>query len=331
MIFLSKMFVKLFFLFNVCVSFSILHAGPIFITEIDEVVKYVKALRTSKMDAKIGIILDCHGVVTEEDGHRPSHTLKGNIREALAYFQEERIAVVIATAWDNLDEVVQHAIVDTGLGHFFDVIPGKKTELEDFAVGPNRTVKLKGRKNGNVVALKDAANFESTKYFRQKAFALDVIYPEAIFTHIAGVDDDTNNLETFETRDFPRTRQHFEGCILKLFHLVSPNVTVSLANGLKFSPPSFQPIPLRVPAPFPSTFNSLSNYLLSLENSPPRSNPILNQYHCDELIQPSPSFRVPISSRMIIKPYKEGEFCFGYEAPREDNLANEYGDDPDEE
>lgn len=332
MMLLSKIFVKLFFLFIVFVSFSVLHAGPIFITEIDEVVKYVKALRTSKIDAKnIGIILDCHGVVTEEDGHRPSHTLKGNIREALAYFQEERIAVVIATAWDNLDEVVQHAIVATGLGHFFDVIPDKKTELEDFAAGPGRTVKLKGHKNGNVVALKNATNFENTKYFRQKAFALEVIYPETIFTHIAGVDDDTNNLETFEMRDFPRTRQHSEGCSLKLFHLTSPNITISLENGLKFSPPSLQPIPIRVPAPPQSTFNSLSNYLLPLENSSPRFNPIPNQHPYAELIQSFPSFRVPTSSWMIIKPYKESEFCFDYEAPREDNLDDEHGDDPDEE
>ncbi|MBY0500675.1 MAG: hypothetical protein K2P93_01570 [Alphaproteobacteria bacterium] len=330
--YLYKIFVNLFLLFYICVSYSILHAGPIFITEIDEIVKYVKTLRTSKVDANnIGIILDCHGVITEEDGHRTSHTLKGNIREALAYFQEERIAVVVATAWDNLDEVVQHAIVPTGLGHFFGVIPDKKTELEDFAVGSGGAVKLKGYKNGNIVALKNAFNFENTQYFRQKAFALEVIYPENIFTHIIGVDDDTNNLKIFETRDFPRTRQHSVGASLTLFHLESPGVTVSLASGFKFSPPSFQPIPLHVSAPLQSTFNSFSNYLLSFKNILPRPNLIPNQSNCAELTQPSPSFRVSTSLRMIIEPYEERKVYFSYEAPREDNFDEEHGDDPDEE
>ena len=284
--FLPKMVVRLFLLFTFCLSSSLLHADYIPIIKIEEVEAHVRSLRASGIEAhNIGIILDCHGVVTEEEGHSTSHTLKGKIREALTYFQEEGICVVIATAWDKLDEVVQHAIVVTGLNHFFGVIPGKKTELEDFAVGPKGTVKLKGHKNGNVIALKNADDFadpthlEMYPYFRQKAFALEAIYPQKVFTHIVGVDDDKYNLTVFEKRDFPRTRHYSEECNLMLFHLQSPKVTVSLASGLSFCPPPLQPLhpsssqpsPSAVPTPDPFT-----KYVAY--DSPPHDDSIYSRY-----------------------------------------------------
>ncbi|MBY0293022.1 MAG: hypothetical protein K2W92_07035 [Alphaproteobacteria bacterium] len=302
--FLSKLFVNIALLFILCISSSILHADRISITNIDAVVDHVRTLRASGVNAQnIGIILDCHGVVTVEEGHSTSHTLKGNIREALTYFQEEEIPFVIATAWNKLDDVVEHAIVATGLGHFFGVTPDKKTGLEDFVVGPEGAVKLKGHRNGNVVALKNASHFDDPEYlskypyFRQKAFALEIIFPGRVFKHIAGVDDDEGNLKIFES-DFARTHHNAGECSLILFHLKSPSVTFTLSNGLSFYPPLFQSFPAVV-LPLPSN-------------------------------QPSSS-AVPYALPITFAPYDGSEAYSDGESPRGDNFYDGYGDDPDDE
>jgi hypothetical protein len=344
--FLSKMVVRLFLLFTLCLSSSILYADYIPIIEIEEVETHVRSLRASGVDAKnIGIILDCHGVVTEEEGHSTSHTLKGKIREALTYFQEEGICVVIATAWDKLDEVVQHAIVATGLGHFFDVTPGKKTELEDFAVGPEGTIKLKGHKNGNVVALKNADDFADPTYlgkypyFRQKAFALEATYPGKIFTHIVGADDDTYNLKIFEKRDFPRTRHYSDECNLTLFHLQSSKSVLSLSNGLTFYPPSMQPLStvrLSPPSSQPSSYQTppLRTVIPYRVPTPPSNTFIPFILRSNSSTQPSPlptPFRVPSPPPSITIESNEEETYSGDESPRGDNFYDGYGDDPDNE
>lgn len=195
--FLSKVFIRVTLLFILNLNFLPLHAERISIESIDEVVTHVRTLRETGVKAEdIGIILDCHGVITRETQHAPVHTLKDNILEALNHFKEEGISVVIATAWDNFDGVVQNAIIELGLGlgHFFDVIPHQKSELEDFSVGYEGAVKLRGYKNGRVVALKSVTNFDTIRYFRMKAFALEIAYPGKIFSHICGVDDDIGNL-----------------------------------------------------------------------------------------------------------------------------------------
>ncbi len=220
--FLSKVFATVTLLLALNLNFLPLHAERIAIESIDEVVTHVRSLRETGVKAEdIGIILDCHGVVTRETQHATPHTLKDNILEALNYFKEEGISVVIATAWNNLDDVVQNAIVELGLGHFFDVIPHQKSELEDFSVGYEGATKLRGYKNGRVVALKSAAHFDSIRYFRKKAFALEIVYPGRVFSHICGVDDDSYNLGIIE-KDFPFTRHSSEGCSLTLFHLKTP-------------------------------------------------------------------------------------------------------------
>lgn len=195
-----------------------LYATPVEIESLDKVINYVRSLRSMGIDGeKIGIILDCHGVITKEEKHHVPHTLKGNILKALEYFRKEKVSVVIATAWDDLDVVVQYAIINLGLGDFFEVTPGK-TPLKNFSVGPEGKIQLEGYKNGKIVALRSV--FLNSKYFRQKAFALEVAYPGKVFSHIACVDDDSNNLKIFES-DFPYTRHYHEGCHLTLFHLRS--------------------------------------------------------------------------------------------------------------
>lgn len=222
--FLSKVFITVTLLFTLNLNFLPLHAERIPIESIDEVVTHVRSLRETGIKAEdIGIILDCHGVVTREPQHATLHTLKDNILEALNYFKDEGISVVIATAWDSLDDVVQNAIVGLGLGHFFDVTPDQKSELEDFSVGCEGAVKLRGYKNGRVVALKSVTNFDTIRYFRMKAFALEIAYPGRVFSHICGVDDDIRNLSIIE-KTFSHTRHSSEGCSLTLFYLKPPAV-----------------------------------------------------------------------------------------------------------
>lgn len=250
--FLSKVFATVTLLFTLNINLLPLHADPIPIESIDDVVTHVHSLRGAGIKAEdIGIILDCHGVVTREAQHATLHTLKDNILGALNYFEKEGIPVVIATAWDNLDDVVQSAVVGLGLDHFFDVIPDQKSKLEDFSVGCEGAIKLRGYKNGRVVALKSVIHFDRITYFRKKAFALEIVYPGRVFSHICGVDDDTGNLHIIE-KDFPFTRHSSEGCSLTLFHLKTPaadSLPSSSVSGL--SSPASQHPSTQIPSSHP--------------------------------------------------------------------------------
>ncbi|MBX9786513.1 MAG: HAD family hydrolase [Alphaproteobacteria bacterium] len=251
--FLSKVFIAVTLLFTLNLNFLPLHAERIPIESIDEVVTHVRTLRETGVKAEdIGVILDCHGVVTKETQHATPHTLKDNILEALNYFKEEGISVVIATAWDNLDDVVQNAIVELGLGHFFDVTSHQKSELEDFSAGCEGAVKLRGYKNGRVVALKSVTNFDTIRYFRMKAFALEIAYPGRVFSHICGVDDDICNLSIIE-KTFSHTRHSSEGCSLTLFHLTTPAVVdlLPVLSGFGLSPSTSQHPSTQVPSSHP--------------------------------------------------------------------------------
>ena len=265
--FFSRLVIIITLLFTSYISPLKLHATPVKIEALDKVINHVRSLRRDGVSGEeIGIILDCHGVITNEDSHHDSHTLKGNILEALKYFREEKVSVVVATAWDDLDVVVQSAIINLGLGDFFDVIPGEKTFLEKFSAGPERKIQLEGRRNGKIVALRFPALKDM--YFRQKAFALEIAYPGKVFTHIAGVDDDRGNLKIFED-NFPYTRHYHDECNLTLFYLqslkTSPAFSPSAAPSSSYIPsvpppayiPSAQPpmyIPPSVLASFIKTF-----------------------------------------------------------------------------
>lgn len=258
--FFSRLVIVIIFLFTFYILPLRLYAIPVEIESLDKVIEHVRFLRSRGIRGEeIGIIFDCHGVITNEESHHDSHTLKGNILEALKYFREEEVSVVVATAWDDLDVVVQSAIINLGLGDFFDVIPGKKTVLENFSGGSEEKIQLEGRRNGKIVALRSP--LLNSKYFRQKAFALEIAYPGKVFSHIAGVDDDRYNLKVFES-NFPYTRHHREGCNLTLFHLqalkVSPAFLPSVAAPSSYIP-SVQPlmcIPPDVLATFISKFDS---------------------------------------------------------------------------
>jgi hypothetical protein len=95
--FLSKLLVTIALLFTLNINLLPLHAEFTSIESIDEVVTHVRALREKGIKAEdIGVILDCHGVVTRETQHSTSHTLKDNILDALDYFNKEGISVAIA-------------------------------------------------------------------------------------------------------------------------------------------------------------------------------------------------------------------------------------------
>ncbi|MBX9620532.1 MAG: hypothetical protein K2X28_00620 [Alphaproteobacteria bacterium] len=225
--FFSRFFIVIILFFTSYIFPLKLSANPIEIDSLDKVIDHVRSLRSRGISGeKIGIILDCHGVITNEESHHTSHTLKDNILEALKYFHDEKVSVVVATAWDDLDAVVQYAIINLGLGDFFEVTPGKKTLLKYFSVGSEGNTQLEGHRNGKIVALRSI--FSINHYFRQKAFALEVVYPGKVFTHIAGVDDDRYNLKIFE-HNFLETRHYKDKCNLTLFHLQSSKVSPALS------------------------------------------------------------------------------------------------------
>jgi hypothetical protein len=207
---------------SVLISPSLLWADPIPIDSIDEVKEKVSALLKANVDPQhIGVVLDFHGVITKKATHTPNPKLKGNIKEVLEYFRNEKILCVIATAWPQLNDVVQKEIIPLGIAEFFDinessVIP---TDPTDFHLGKDN-LRFSGYKNGRATALK--YSHIPKQHFAQKAFALECVYPKNAFEYIIFVDDNKHNLETFQN-DFEKTihkgDENFKELIL--FHLES--------------------------------------------------------------------------------------------------------------
>lgn len=174
-----------------------LAADPVKIDVIEDVVKEVKALRAKGISPEnIGVILDFHGVVTNQREHDDFLTLKGNIRKALAYLHEENIPFVIATAWSDLSSVVQ-AIDKLKLINFFPMIKLEaKPKFELVSLGKDKNVTLQAYQNGNIVSLKRVGSPET--WCRQKAFSLERVYPDGQFEHVFFVDDSEHNTRVFE-------------------------------------------------------------------------------------------------------------------------------------
>lgn len=198
-----------------------LSADPIQIDSIEQVETHVRTLRSKGVKPEeIGVILDFHGVVTNEQVHKTPLTLKGKIIDFLTYLQEEEIPYCIATAWDDFPAVIQEGIATLELAKFFDVDPKQSEKEEIFTVGQKGSVTLKGHKNGKVVALKH--HDSQIIYFRQKAFSLEVVYQNFFPNYILLVDDGPANLKAAQ-EDFPQTV--YSDKTLTLFHLTTPKIT----------------------------------------------------------------------------------------------------------
>lgn len=157
-------------------------------------------LREGVAPDKIVVVFDFHGVIVEQASHKQFLTLRKRVLETLQYLKNEGISTLIATAWDDFNEVIRdsnRAIFNTALPddpttlrEYFAVDPEGDAPLEKFSLGPD-AMELQGYKNGRIVALK----YKDSKdpYFRQKAFAVELIYPEKEFEYILFVDDSKDN------------------------------------------------------------------------------------------------------------------------------------------
>lgn len=163
---------------------------------IKEVEEKIRSLRNKGVQPEeICVVLDFHGVIVEQEQHQPPLTLKGNIKEFLQYVKAERIPNLVATAWDRFDDVIKDGFKTLELQDFFDVNAENETSLNYHTLGPNKTM-LEGYQNGRVVALRSSWSIE--RYFRRKALAIELIYPQHQFQYILFVDDSKDNLRIFE-------------------------------------------------------------------------------------------------------------------------------------
>ncbi|MBY0500382.1 MAG: hypothetical protein K2P93_00055 [Alphaproteobacteria bacterium] len=222
-----------------------LYANLIPIESIDEVGEHVRDLRTRGIrPEEIGMILDFHGVVTDQPHHESILTLKGNIKNTLDYFSQERMPVALATAWTNFTEIVK-GVKSLELSGYFDIEDDLEAHLNKYVVGKDGSLIIKGYKNGRVVALKYADYKGEDRFFRQKVYALEVTHPGAVFKYLIVVDDDRGNLKIIK-RDFPSTVYAAQGCELILFHLTSKEESTPIKNRWTGGPPSpdFERVPL---------------------------------------------------------------------------------------
>lgn len=197
------------------------------IFSIEEIKNVVRDLREKgKKGRNIIAILDFHGLVVNEEEHSAHLTLKDGIIEILEYFKKEKVLFLVATAWDNFNAVIQDGIVKLGLQDLFDVNPNHTAELEYFKLGSNKTelkeFNIQGYRNGRVVALKYMWATH-TPYFRQKAYAAELCYPEAEIHYMIFADDSKPNVEIFDedSNHITQTRgENFQELIL--LHLENP-------------------------------------------------------------------------------------------------------------
>lgn len=173
------------------------------ITSLKTLVDKIKALRAQGVQAKdICVGFDFHGVLVKETEHQENLTLNEGTIDTLQFLEGEGILPFVATAWNIFDDVINDGFNDNyedksknlGLQAFFDVTPGK-TESKYYTLGPDKK-ELVGFKNGRVVSLKYA--WSSDVYYRRKAYAIDLIYPDYPFQYIFFVDDSESNLKFFQ-------------------------------------------------------------------------------------------------------------------------------------
>ena len=221
-----RVLVKAIVIFSFFITSGALLANFEIIKSIDEAEDRIRSLRAQGVKAEdIGVIVDFHGVVVNEEVHQEILSLKGNSLKTLGYLKSQKIPFVIATAWDDFNAVIQ-GIESLGLSKLLSVNPQQINQLEDYAFGKNKSVPLKGYQNGRVIALKRATDFDISDnekkdpYFRQKIFALETLDPLTIFRYLFVIEDSEGNLNLVK-KDFLETiyNGHSE---LILLHLQDP-------------------------------------------------------------------------------------------------------------
>jgi hypothetical protein len=225
----SKIFTTITFCCSLIIPFIPLKAAPQQLIQIDSIDKLPARIKTLRKESKTPIrpviIFDCHGVLTKETRQkRPLHLKEGS-KETLEYCKQEAIPFVVATAWDDFNDV-QEGLIDVGLKDLLDIDPSYKAPLKTVALGYEKSVSLEGYKNGKLISLK-YANQQDQKYFLQKMFAFEWNYPDEVFTHILAADDKEENLRTIED-DFPKSTHAGKNCELQLF-FVGSNQQFSLS------------------------------------------------------------------------------------------------------
>lgn len=172
------------------------------------------------------VILDFHGVWVNQQSHKLPLTLKEGIIEILDYLQEKKVPYLVATAWDNFNEVIRDGSDVIDLQKYCNVTPNQVAESKKYFLGPYKKTELEGYRNGNVVALRYPLTEEETQkeqakeehfYYEQKAFGPELVFPQNKITHLFFVDDSQYNFEVFR-QDLPNTSgAPFEN--LYLYHL----------------------------------------------------------------------------------------------------------------
>lgn len=157
---------------------------------------------------EICVVFDFHGVIVEQISHRPPLHLKKGVQNTLDSLKEKKIPILIATAWSDFNAVIHDGIIPLNLQSYFDVAE-INVELREFILGSEEKDYV-GYKNGRVLAIRNAST--ETTFFPDKAFALELAYPNNNIKNILFIDDNKENLKKFredayaikhtEARDF---------------------------------------------------------------------------------------------------------------------------------
>lgn len=89
-------------------------------------------LEAGLLPEKLGVIIDFHGVIVREIFHNPPLSLNPEAKEFLAYLKRSKIPFVVATAWDNFDEVLRDGVLSLELAELLDVKDQEKIEEQEF-------------------------------------------------------------------------------------------------------------------------------------------------------------------------------------------------------
>src|SRR3990167_2507238 len=210
MVFLKK-FIPILLVFAFFAASQDLKAQWTQIDDFEPIQKQILQLKEKNIAPKdIGVILDFHGVMTDESNQSNPVKLQQGIMDFLGFLEDQQVSYAVATAWKDFDKFIQD-IIELGLGEKLNVT---KDTSESIKKKTSKGSTLAGFKNGKAYALRKGL---STNQYPQKVFALEVAFPDRIFNHVIIVDDEKNNFKTF-SQDFPYTR--YSEAELILYHFV---------------------------------------------------------------------------------------------------------------
>jgi len=218
MLFLRKVQNLLIIIMLLFFPYSLQADPPIPISNFDVVIRKVRMLREAGVKAEdICVVSDFHGVVVNQKFQEDFMTLKGEIKDHLQYLKGEKVAFVIATAWNKFDQVRKSSVIRYHLNDLLQIDQDATTELQKFKLGKDGEIHLKGYINGKLISLKyDKEDLEDS-FFRQKAYGPKIMYEKQTFKYIFYIDDDEGNLAIIN-KDLEHTN-HSKDTQVTLFHL----------------------------------------------------------------------------------------------------------------